>query len=63
MFNAGPILRAEDDVPVTPPFRWTPYIMQTIAIAAVTAVGTKLGEWCVEHLRERLKNKTTETKS
>jgi hypothetical protein len=43
------LLRASDDAP--PPFKWGPYIATTVVVAAVTAVGTKLGEWAVEEAR------------
>jgi len=43
-------LRASDDAP---PFKWGPYIATTVVVAAVTAVGTKIGEWAVEEVRAR----------
>lgn len=41
-------LRTADDAP---PFKWGPYVAQTLIVAAVTAVGTKIGEWAVEEVR------------
>ena len=47
MSFAGPVMRADD----APPFKWGPYIAQTLVVATVTAVGTKIGEWAVEEVR------------
>ena len=48
MSFAGPILRADDEAP---PFKWGPYLASAFVVGAVTAVGTKVGEWAVEEVR------------
>ena len=52
MIAPGPIFQTDEPTP--PAWGWRHYFAVAFATAAVSAVGTKLGEWAVERVRAKI---------